>query len=86
MFIFFAGTRSKILGKETRKINKNGFQVNAEITIIQNYIHLFWFITIPIGKSYTLYIPHSDEYYETGAFSKMPEEYLEICKEVGRSY
>ena len=51
------------MGKETRKINKNGFQVNAEITVIQNYIHLFWFITIPIGKSYTLYIPHSDEYF-----------------------
>jgi len=39
-----------------------------------------------MGKNYSIYIPHSDEYFEQGMFSKMPEEYLEICKEVGRKY
>ena len=41
---------------------------------------------IPLGKKYSIYIPHSDEYYENNYLSKMPDEYLEICKEVGRNY
>lgn len=83
---FIAGTTRKLVGQETRKINKNGFLVNAEIKVFKNYITLFFIPIIPLGKKYSIYIPHSDEYFEQGSFSKMPNEYLEICKEVGRKY
>jgi hypothetical protein len=86
MFFFIAGNTKKLVGQETRKINKNGFMVNAEIKIYKNYITLFFIPLIPLGKKYSIYIPHSDEYYEQNYFSKMAEEYLEICKEVGRKY
>lgn len=86
MFFFIAGSTNKLVGQETRKINKNGFMVNAEIKVFRNYITLFFIPLIPLGKKYSIYIPHSDEYYETNYVSKMPENYLEICKEVGRKY
>ena len=83
---FIAGNIKKLVGKETRKINKNGFLVNAEIKVYRNYITLFFIPIIPLGKKYSIYIPHSDEYYENNYFSKMPEKYLEICREVGRKF
>lgn len=86
MFFFIFGFNKKPVGKENRKIMKNGFEVNAVITVYKRYFELFFVPLIPLGKSYSIYIPHSDEYYEQGTFSKMPEEYLQICKEVGRKY
>ena len=86
MFFFIFGLNKKPVGKETRKILKNGFEINAIITVYKNYLELFFIPLIPLGKKYSIYIPHSDEYYESGSFSKMREEYLEICKEVGRKY
>lgn len=83
---FVAGNVKKLIGQETTKINKNGFMVNAQIKVFKNFITLFFVPIIPIGKKYSIYIPHSDEYYENNYFSKMPAEYLEICKEVGRKY
>lgn len=83
---FIAGNVKKLIGQETTKINKNGFMVNAQIKIFKNFITLFFVPIIPIGKKYSIYIPHSDEYYENNYFSKMPVEYLEICKEAGRKY
>ena len=83
---FIAGNVKKLIGKETRKINKNGFLVNVEIKVYKNFITLFFIPIIPIGKNYSIYIPHSDEFFENNYFSKMPQEYLEICKEVGRKY
>ncbi len=83
---FVAGNVKKLIGQETVKINKNGFMVNAQIKVFKNFITLFFVPIIPIGKKYSIYIPHSDEYYENNYFSKMPVEYLEICKEVGRKY
>ena len=83
---FVAGNTRKLVGQETRKINKDGFMVNAEIKVFKNYITFFFIPIIPLGKKYSIYIPHSDEYFEQGMFSKMPDEYLEICKEVGRKY
>lgn len=86
MFFFIAGNTKKIVGQETTKINKNGFMVNADVKVFKNYITLFFVPLIPLGKKYSIYIPHSDEYYETNYFSKMPDHYLEICKEIGRKY
>ena len=86
MFFFIAGNTNKLVGQETRKINKNGFMVNAEIKVFRNYITLFFIPLIPLGKKYSIYIPHSDEYYESNYFSEMPDEYLEICKEAARNY
>ena len=86
MFFFIAGNTRKLVGQETRKINKNGFMVNAEIKVFKNYITLFFIPLIPLGKKYSIYIPHTDEYYSTDYFSKMPENYLEICKDVGRKF
>ena len=83
---FIAGNVKKLIGQETIKINKNGFMVNAQIKVFKNFITLFFMPIIPIGKKYSIYIPHSEEYYENNYFSKMPAEYLEICKEVGRKY
>ena len=60
--------------------------VDAEIKVYKNFITLFFIPIIPLGKKYSLYIPHSGEYFENNYFSKMPEKYLEICKEVGRKY
>ena len=83
---FIAGNTKKLVGKETRKINKNSFLVNAEIKVYRNYMTLFFIPIIPLGKKYSIYIPNSDEYYENNYFSKMPEKYLEICREVGRKF
>ena len=83
---FIAGNTRKLVGQESRKINKNGLMVNAEIKVYKNYITLFFIPIIPLGKKYSIYIPHSDEYFENNYFSKIPAEYLELCKDVGRKY
>ncbi len=85
MFFIF-GINKKPIGKENRKIMKNGFEVNAIITVYRRYFELFFIPLIPMGKSYSIYIPHTDEYFEEGVFGKMPDEYMEICKQVARSY
>ena len=86
MFFFIFGLNKKPVGKETRKILKNGFEINAIITVYKTYVELFFIPLIPLGKKYSIYIPHTDEYFEQSYFSKVPEEYLEICKDVGRKY
>lgn len=83
---FIAGNTRKMVGQETVKVNKNGFQVNAEVKVFKSYITLFFIPLIPLGKKYSIYFPHSDEYYEQSTFNKMPEEYLEVCRDVGRRY
>ena len=86
MFFFIFGFNKKPIGKDNRKIMRNGFEVNAVITVYKRYFELFFIPLIPLGKSYSVYIPHSDEYFEQGTFSKMPENLLEVCKEVGRRF
>ena len=86
MFFFIFGFNNKPVGKDNRKIMRNGFEVNAVITVYKRYFELFFIPLIPLGKSYSVYIPHSDEYFEQGTFSKMPENLLEVCKEVGRRF
>ena len=86
MFFFIFGFNKKPVGKDNRKIMRNGFEVNAVITVYKRYFELFFIPLIPLGKSYSIYIPHSDEYFEQGTFSKMPENLLEVCKEVGRRF
>ena len=86
MFFFFFVFNKKPVGKDNRKIMRNGFEVNAVITVYKRYFELFFIPLIPLGKSYSVYIPHSDEYFEQGTFSKMPENLLEVCKEVGRRF
>lgn len=85
MFFIF-GYNKKPKGKETRKIRRNGMEMNAQITVYKKYIELFFIPLIPLGKSYSVYIPHTDEYFEQGAFSSIPQDLLEVCKEVGRMY
>lgn len=85
MFFIF-GFNRKPVGKETRKIVRNGLEVNAQITVFKKYFELFFIPLIPFGKAYSIYIPHSDEYFEQGTFSKIPKDLLEICKSVGRNY
>ena len=86
MFFFIFGFNNKPVGKDNRKIMRNGFEVNAVITVYRRYFELFFIPLVPLGKSYSVYIPHSDEYFEQGTFSKMPENLLEVCKEVGRRF
>ena len=85
MFFIF-GLNRKPVGKETRNVRKNGFDVKAIITVYKLYLELFFIPLIPLGKRYSIYIPHSDEYYEQGFQSKIPGEYMELCKDVGRLY
>jgi len=86
MFFFIFGINKKPVGKEEHRIIKNGFEVNAIITVYKSYFEFFFIPFIPLGKKYSIYIPHSDEYYENNYFSKMPQEYLEICQQTGRKY
>lgn len=86
MFFIF-GIKTKLVGKEDRKVLKNGFMANAIVSVYKNYFEFFFIPIFPFSKKYSIYIPHSDEYYETNYFSsEMPKEYLELCKEVGRNY
>ncbi|RRQ46245.1 hypothetical protein [Chryseobacterium sp. SC28] len=86
MFFIF-GIKTKLVGKEERKVVKNGFMANAIISVYKDYFELFFIPIFPFGKKYSIYIPHSDEYYETGVgASDMPKEYLELCKDVGKRY
>ncbi len=86
MFFFIAGSTTKLAGQETVKVNKNGFLVNAEVKVFKQYITVFFIPLIPIGKKFSIYIPHTDEYYENNYFSKIPSEYLEICKRISAKY
>jgi hypothetical protein len=72
MFFIF-GIKTKLVGKEERKVLKNGFMVKAIISVYKFYFELFFIPIFPFGKKYCIYIPHSDEYYETNYFStEMP--------------
>ena len=64
MFFFIFGINKKNVGKVQRKIVRNGFEVNALITVYKRYFELFFIPIVPLGKSYSLYIPHSDEFFE----------------------
>ena len=86
MFFFIFGFNKKPVGKDNRKIMRNGFEVNAVITVYKRYFELFFIPLIPLGKSYSVYIPHSDEYFEQGTGAKRPENLREVCKEVGRRF
>ncbi|WP_234111234.1 MULTISPECIES: hypothetical protein [Chryseobacterium] len=85
MFFIF-GINRKPIGKENRKIYRNGFEVNAIIMIYRTYFEVFFIPLIPLGKRYSIYIPHSDEYFEQNYFSKIPEDLLKICRDAGRMY
>lgn len=86
MFFIF-GIKTKLVGKEEHKVIINGFMVNAIVAVYKNYFEFFFISIFPFSKKYSIYIPHSDEYFETGFSStEMPKEYLDICKEVGRNY
>ena len=84
MFFIF-GFNKKPVEKINRQIRRNGFDVNAVITVYKKYFELFFIPLIPLGKAYSIYIPNTDEYFEQGAFSKMPPELLEVCREAGRT-
>ena len=83
-FIFSINKKPK--GQETKKIFWKGREVNAQITVYKRYFELFFIPLIPLGKSYSVYIPHNDEYFEQSMFSKIPEDLLEVCRDVGRRY
>lgn len=61
---FIAGNFKKLAGQETRTINENGLMVSAEIKVYKNDIALFFIPIIPLGKKYSIYVPHFDEYFE----------------------
>lgn len=86
MFFFIAGNTKKLAGEETRQISRNGNFTTAQIRVFKNYITLFFIPLIPLGKTYSIYLPQTGEYYEHGTFSKMPHDLLAICKEAGRKY
>lgn len=86
MFYIF-GIKTKLVGQQQRKVLKSGFMMNAIVSVYKNYFELFFIPIFPFSKKYSIYIPHSDEYFETNYFSsEMPKEYLDICKEVGKTY
>lgn len=86
MFFIF-GFKTKLLGKTERKIARNGGFANAIVKVYKYYFEIFFIPLIPLKRKYSIYIPSSDEYYETNYFSNdMPAEYLAVCKDVGRLY
>lgn len=85
MFFIFSFNK-KPKGQETRKVFRNGMEMNAQITVYRKFFVLFFIPLIPLGKSYSVYIPQTDEYFEQSMFSKIPEDLLEVCREVGRMY
>ena len=86
MFFFIFGIKDKVVAKESVKVNKNGLEVNAFVTVTKKYFELFFIPIFSISKNYTMYIPHSDEYFDDGNFNKMPEEYLKVCKNIASKY
>lgn len=70
-------------GRETRNVLKNGKIMDAEISVYHNYFPLLWIIPLfRNGKSYKIRFPEIDETY----VDFIPEEYREICEEIGRKY
>lgn len=69
---FIAGNTKKLIGNETRKINKNGFMVNAEIKVFKLYIKVE-FAGKYTGKAsnvYLYYMPES-KFWNEGLRAKI---------------
>lgn len=85
--LFIFGIKTKPISTENRKIMQNGSELLAHIGIYKRYWTVFFIPLIPLGKFYSIEIPQTNEYFDTNFFTpKMPEKYLEICKEIGRKY
>lgn len=86
MFFFIIGKTEKLKRTENIKITHHGRSVNAIVKIYRDYVTFFFIPIIPLGKYYSIYIPHIDEYYENGPFAQMPQHYLSICQKLGQKY
>ena len=81
MFFIF-GISKKLKRKIDQKILYNGEMVTGIIKVYRFYFDFFF---IPLHRTYSLYIPKTDEYFENNYLGKMPKKYLEICKKALKS-
>ena len=84
MFFFIAGTTEKKVGEKIVQVKKDGVMVGARVQVFKTFLTFFFIPLFSINLRYRMYIPATDEYYESGRGGNMPEEYIEICKEVAR--
>lgn len=86
MFFIFFGTREKFLGKKRISVHFRGKTQQADVSVSQNYIHLFWIPVIPLGKTYSIYLLEDGELYVKDFFNKIPEELLQQCRDQTREF
>lgn len=84
MFFIF-GINKKLKAKLERSIIHDGVLTNSIIKVYRYYFELFFIPLVPLHKTYSIYIPKEDLYFENNYFSKMPEYYLQICKDAARN-
>ncbi|SEG03800.1 hypothetical protein SAMN05421847_1361 [Halpernia humi] len=85
MFYIF-GINKRLKGKVERSIYFEGEMSNAVIKVYRFYFELFFIPLFPLHKTYSIYIPKTDTYFENNYFSKMPAKLLDICKDAGRNF
>lgn len=82
---FILGISKKLKKKIDQKVLYNGEMVTGIIKVYRFYFDFFFIPFIPLHRTYSLYIPKTDEYFENNYFGKMPRKYLDICKKASKS-
>ena len=82
-----SNNRIKILkGRVVRNVYYQNVMQEVEFSIYKSYIGLLGIPIIPLGKSYTARIMATGEFFGSGRFGNMPEDLLEIVKDISRVY
>lgn len=72
------------------KVKRNVYYKNTlqevEFFIYRNYFSIFGYPIFSVGKSYAASVTQTGEYYEQGVMGNMPEDLLEIAKDISRIY
>lgn len=74
----------KLIAKKEVDFRRKGTMMTGIVRVYQNFGLILGIPMIPFGKSYEIEIPVTKEFYTSGPFSGMPEELLEVCKEVAK--
>ena len=74
----------KLVAKEEVSFRNKGILMTGIVRVYQNFGLFFGIPIFPFGKSYEFEIPQTKEYFTSGLYSKMPAEFLDICKKVAQ--
>lgn len=72
----------KLVAKKEIDFRNKGILMKGIVRVYQNYTLIMGIPIFPFRKTYEFEIPQTGEYFTSGPFSKMPKEFLEICKKV----